>query len=52
MLAQPAIARAAASLGPWRDEIALAALALGGALLYGGALLLGLKLLGVRLARA
>jgi putative peptidoglycan lipid II flippase len=51
-LAQPAIARAAASLGPWRDEIALAALALGGALLYGGALLLGLKLLGVRLARA
>jgi putative peptidoglycan lipid II flippase len=51
-LAQPPIARAAASLGAWRDEIALAALALGGALLYGGALLLGLKLLGVRLARA
>jgi putative peptidoglycan lipid II flippase len=51
-LAQPPIAGAAASLGAWRDEIALAALALGGALLYGGALLLGLKLLGVRLARA
>ena len=36
----------------WRDETALALLALGGTLAYGAALLLALKLLGVRLQRA
>src|SRR4051812_12197742 len=51
-VAQAPVARAAAALAAWRDETALGALAIGGALIYGVALLLGLKLLGVRLARA
>jgi putative peptidoglycan lipid II flippase len=52
VLAQAPIARVTAPLTMWRDETALAALALSGAFVYGAALLLGLKLLGIRLARA
>ena len=52
VLAQAPVARLVAPLASWREETALALLALGGALLYGAALLLALKLLGVRLQRA
>ena len=52
VLAQAPVARLTASLSAWRDETALALLALGGLLVYGLALLAGLKLLGVRLQRA
>ncbi|HEX8167310.1 MAG TPA: murein biosynthesis integral membrane protein MurJ [Beijerinckiaceae bacterium] len=52
VLAQAPVARLVAPLVAWRDETALAVLALGGALAYGLALLAGLKLLGVRLQRA
>jgi putative peptidoglycan lipid II flippase len=50
-LAQAPVARAVAALPQWRDEIALALLGAGGALIYGLALLAALKLLGVRLQR-
>jgi putative peptidoglycan lipid II flippase len=51
LLAQAPIARTAAQVGKWREEIALALLGLGGALVYAAVLLIGLKLLGVRLQR-
>jgi putative peptidoglycan lipid II flippase len=52
VFAQAPIGHLVAPIAAYREEAALALLALGGALVYGAALLIGVKLLGVRLRRA
>jgi putative peptidoglycan lipid II flippase len=51
LLAQAPIGRSVGQIAIYREEIALALLAIGGAVVYGAALLIALKLLGVRLQR-
>jgi putative peptidoglycan lipid II flippase len=51
IMARAPLSRVTAALPDWRDEVLLALLGTGGALLYGASLLAALKLLGVRLAR-
>jgi putative peptidoglycan lipid II flippase len=51
LFAQAPLARLTAPVATWREEIRLALLALGGALVYGAALLVALKFLGVKLRR-
>ena len=51
LLAQAPIGRSVGQIAIYREEIALALLAIGGAVVYGAALLTALKLLGVRLQR-